>query len=150
MRLEDFLDPRAINLELRGATKESVLREMVGLLGLEPRAADALHHLVLRREQLGSTGFGQGIAIPHARSLVVSRLRLAFGRHRSGVDYGAMDKAPVRVLFLIVAPPHEVSNQYLPILGKVAQLCHRPGVTQRLAALAQPGELLDLLREYGI
>ncbi|MCL4867211.1 MAG: PTS sugar transporter subunit IIA, partial [Gemmatimonadales bacterium] len=106
--------------------------------------------LVLRREQLGSTGFGHGIAIPHARSLVVHRLRLAFGRHPAGVEYGAMDGKPVHSLFLIVAPPHEVSNQYLPILGKVAQLCQQPGVPARLAQLRDVPELFALLESHGL
>ena len=150
MQIQDFLEPSAIRLDLGGSTREAVLREMVALLSLQPRASEALVHLALRREQLGSTGFGLGIAIPHARSLVVHRLRLAFGRHPAGIEYAAMDRAPVRVFFLIVAPPHEVSNQYLPILGKVAQLCQHPGVPARLANLPDPAALFALLNEYGL
>lgn len=150
MRIQDFLDPSAIRPDLSGATKDAVLREMVALLRLDPRATENLVHLVLRREQMGSTGFGHGIAIPHARSLVVNRLRLAWGRHPTGVEFDAMDKAPVRVLFLIVAPPHEVSNQYLPILGKVAQLCQHPGVPARLAGIQDSAQLFALLSEHGL
>ncbi len=150
MRLQDFLDPAAISLALRGTTKDEVLEEMVALLRLDPRATQALGQLVRRREQLGSTGFGRGIAIPHARSLVVNRLRVAFGRHVAGVEFGAMDQAPVRAIFLIVAPPHEVSNQYLPVLGKVAQLCQQPDVPERLATLQGPDDLFQLLADRGI
>jgi len=150
MRIRDFLDPSAIGLDIQGTTKDAVLREMIALLRLESRAEDALHHLVLRREHLGSTGFGQGIAIPHARSLVVSRLRVAFGRHRHGIEYTAMDRAPVHALFLIVAPPHEVSQQYLPVLGKVAQLCQQPGVPAALASLPDAAGLFSLLEAHGL
>ena len=75
--------------------------------------------MLKRRENLGSTGIGQGFAIPHCRSLVVNRLRLAYGRKVNGIEFNAIDGAPVYNLFLIVAPPLEVSNQYLPVLGKI-------------------------------
>jgi len=150
MRLQDFLDPSAISLTLQGTTKEAILDEMVGLLRLDPRATATLAQLVRRREQLGSTGFGRGIAIPHARSLSVNRLRVAFGRHPDGIEFAAMDQAPVHAIFLIVAPPHEVSNQYLPVLGRVAQFCQQPDVPERLAALQTPTELLALLAERGV
>lgn len=150
MRLQDFLEPQAVSMALAGDTKEAVLDEMVGLLRLDPRSAATLGQLVRRREQLGSTGFGRGIAIPHARSLVVNRLRVAFGRHPGGIDYAAMDHARVHSLFLIVAPPHEVSNQYLPVLGKVAQFCQAPDIPGRLATLTSADDLFRLLDERGI
>jgi len=149
MHLQEFLDPAAIALDLRSTTKDQVLDEMVGLLHLDPRATQTLGQLVRRREQLGSTGFGRGIAIPHARSLVVNRLRVAFGRHRTGVEFAAMDQAPVHAIFLIVAPPHEVSNQYLPVLGKVAQLCQQPDIPALLANVETPADLMALLASRG-
>jgi mannitol/fructose-specific phosphotransferase system IIA component (Ntr-type) len=90
---------------------------------------------------------GHGIAIPHCRSLVVNRLRVAFGRKRTGIDFKAIDDKPVSYFFLIVAPPLEVSNQYLPVLGKVAQLCREPDVPKRLIEIETPAEFLDLLDE---
>ena len=61
--------------------------------------------MLKRRENLGSTGIGRGIAIPHARSLVVNRLRVAFGRKEEGIDYKAIDDKPAQFFFMIVAPP---------------------------------------------
>ena len=84
--------------------------------------------MLKRRENLGSTGIGRGIAIPHCRSLVVNKLRVAFGRKTDGVDFKAIDEKPVHFFFLIVAPPLEVSNQYLPVLGKIAQFSKEPDV----------------------
>ncbi len=100
-----------------------------------------------RREHLGSTGIGRGIAIPHCRSLVVNRLRLAFGRHKEGVEYQTIDGKPAYHFFLIVAPPLEISNQYLPVLGKIAQVANQPDVPGRLAALTSPEEFFRLLEE---
>jgi mannitol/fructose-specific phosphotransferase system IIA component (Ntr-type) len=118
---------------------------MVGLLQLEPRARDVLLTLLRKREALGSTGIGSGVAIPHARSLVVDRLRVAFGRKAGGLEFGAVDGQPVRFVFLIVAPPLEVSNQYLPVLGRIAQFCRNGENLARLEALKEPSELLDAL-----
>jgi mannitol/fructose-specific phosphotransferase system IIA component (Ntr-type) len=118
---------------------------MVSLLRLEPRARDVLLNLLRKREALGSTGIGSGVAIPHARSLVVDRLRVAFGRKPSGLEFGAVDGQPVRFLFLIVAPPLEVSNQYLPVLGRIAQFCRNGENLARLEALREPAELLNAL-----
>ena|ERR1043166_5737072 len=150
MRLADFLDPSAVKLDLAATSKDAVLDELVGLLRLEERSRQQLVTLLRRREVLGSTGFGRGIAIPHCRALALVRLRLAFGRHRTGLEYDAVDRRPVHVFFLIVAPPTEVSNQYLPVLGKIAQFAQMPEVPERLRNLQTTEELFGLLDERGV
>ena len=108
-----------------------------------------LFKMLKRRENLGSTGIGRGIAIPHCRSLVVNKLRVAFGRKKEGVDFKAIDEKPVHFFFLIVAPPLEVSNQYLPVLGKIAQFSKEPDVPARLLELTEPKQFLALLEGKG-
>jgi mannitol/fructose-specific phosphotransferase system IIA component (Ntr-type) len=78
---------------------------------------------------------------------VVSKLRVAFGRKRDGVDFRAIDDKPVHFFFLIVAPPLEVSNQYLPVLGKIAQFSKEADVPQRLLDLTSPAQFMALLEE---
>ena len=114
MELREFFSEDAIKLELEGETKDDILKELIGLLKLDEKSEGMLFKMLKRRENLGSTGIGRGIAIPHCRSLVVNKLRVAFGRKPSGVDFKAIDEKPVNFFFLIVAPPLEVSNQYLP------------------------------------
>ncbi len=150
MRLRDFLAPDAIRVDLDAATREDVLRELVALLQVSPADADTLLRVLLRREGIGSTGVGRGIAIPHCRSVVVDRVRLAFGRHPAGLDYAAIDGRPVHHFFLILAPPLEISNLYLPILGRIAQFAKDPAVPERLMQLQTPDELLALLDEKGV
>lgn len=150
MELKDFFSPDAIDLELRAASKDEVLAELVGLLKLDERATGTLLRIVQRRERLGSTGIGRGIAIPHCRSLVVNRLRLAFGRQTSGIEYQAIDNEPAYHFFLIVAPPLEVSNQYLPVLGRIAQLAKEPDVPDLLTSLRSPTDFWRLLKEKGV
>jgi nitrogen PTS system EIIA component len=150
MILRDFFDIDTVQLDLQAETKDDILKELIALLELDEKSEGILFKMLKRRENLGSTGIGQGIAIPHCRSLVVERLRLAFGRKPSGVDYKAIDDRPVQNFFLIVAPPLEVSNQYLPVLGKIAQFAKEPDVPERLSRLESPEEFLSLLEEKSI
>jgi mannitol/fructose-specific phosphotransferase system IIA component (Ntr-type) len=147
MRLRELFTPDVVKLDLQADSKDDLLKELVGLLSLDEKAEATLFKTLKRRENLGSTGIGKGIAIPHCRSLVVSRLRLAYGRKISGVDFNAIDGAPVHNFFLIVAPPLEVSNQYLPVLGKIAQFCKDSEVTDQLLALGSKDEFLALLEQ---
>jgi nitrogen PTS system EIIA component len=150
MHLADFFAPGTVSLSLRASTKDDILEELVGLLRVDAQSHATLLRTLKRREALGSTGVGRGIAIPHCRSLVVERLRLAFGRHPQGVPYQAIDDRPAHNFFLIVAPPLEVSNQYLPVLGRIAQFAKEPEIDERLAALTSPEAFFDLLREKGV
>ena len=150
MRLREFFSPEAIALGMRAGSKDEILAELVGLLRTDERSAGTLLRILQRRENLGSTGVGRGIAIPHGRSLVVSRLRLAFGHKPGGIEFQAIDGRPVFSLFLIVAPPLEISNQYLPVLGKIAQFAKEPDVPDRLAALTSPEDFFRLLDEKGV
>jgi len=150
VHLREFFSEDAIDLNLKATDKDDVLKEMVGLLRLDEKSDAMLYKMLKRRETLGSTGIGQNIAIPHCRSLVVNRLRVAFGRKLEGIDFKAIDDKPVNYLFLIVAPPLEVSNQYLPVLGKIAQFAKEPDVPERLARLKTGAEFLQLLEEKGI
>ncbi len=147
MRLREFFSADAIKLNLEGTTKDELLKELIGLLSLDEKSDGMLFKMLKRRENLGSTGIGRGIAIPHCRSLVVSRLRVVFGRKPAGVDFKAIDDKPVHDFFLIVAPPMEVSNQYLPVLGKIAQFAKEPDVPDNLGKLESPEDFLRLLEQ---
>ena len=150
MELREFLAEDAIQLDLKGESKDEILKELIGLLNVDEKSQGILFKMLKRRENLGSTGIGKGIAIPHCRSLVVNRLRVAFGRKPEGLDFRAIDEQPVHNIFLIVAPPLEVSNQYLPVLGKIAQFSKEPDVAGRLQQIGTPREFLQLLEAKGI
>ena len=149
MELREFFSEDAVKLDLVGTTKDDILKELIGLLKLDEKSEGMLFKMLKRRENLGSTGIGRGIAIPHCRSLVVNKLRVAFGRKKGGVDFKAIDEKPVNFFFLIVAPPLEVSNQYLPVLGKIAQFSKEPDVPQRLMEITEPRQFIQLLEEKG-
>lgn len=150
MQLREFFNEGLIELALEGETKEEILKGLAKLLGLGEKSEQILVKMLKRRENLGSTGIGRGIAIPHCRSLVVDRLRVAFGRKPGGIEFKSIDGQPARHFFLIVAPPLEVSNQYLPVLGRIAQFSKEPDVPERLDVLKSPQEFLALLEEKGV
>ncbi|MBI4513610.1 MAG: PTS sugar transporter subunit IIA [Gemmatimonadetes bacterium] len=150
MLLRELFGVDAIELGLKGERKDELLKELVSLLRLDERSAGTLLQMLRRREALGSTGVGRGIAIPHCRSGVVDGVRVAFGRKPGGIDFQAIDGQPVRHFFLIVAPPLEVSNLYLPVLGRIAQLCKERDVPARLDAVRTAAEFLAFLEERGV
>jgi len=150
MHLRELFTTATVKLDLESETKDDILKEMVSLLSVDAEAEKVLFKTIARRENLGSTGIGNGIAIPHCRSLLVSELHIAYGRKPSGVDFDAIDRDLVYHFFVIVAPPLETSNHYLPVLGRVAQFAREPNVAGALMALVNPKGFLDLLNEKAL
>jgi len=146
--LEAF-DPALFLPNLSSSDKDGVLSELVTCVagcGLV-RDANPLLEMLKSRERLGSTGIGHGIAVPHGRSLAVQRLVAGFARHPSGVPWGAVDGEPVRMVFLILAPPLEQPNLYLPFLGRVVESVHEPERRTRLSRVRTFEEFREALRD---
>jgi mannitol/fructose-specific phosphotransferase system IIA component (Ntr-type) len=121
MNLTSLLTKDRINLELKPGKKDEVIKDLVYSI---KKAADAelIVSTLLKREELGSPGCGMGTPTPHCRSLVVDKLEISIGRTTKPINYNAIDKKPVSLLFLIIAPPQDPGNQYLLTLGKVVQI----------------------------
>jgi mannitol/fructose-specific phosphotransferase system IIA component (Ntr-type) len=149
MKLVEFFSPDEVDLHLDASGKEEALKELVELLSVNEKSEE-LFRLLKKRENLGSTGIGKGVAIPHCRSLVVDRLRVVYGRKAEGLDFGAIDGKPVHHLFLIVAPPVEISNQYLPVLGKIAQFCKDPRNLSSLDEVESAEDFFGVLEQAGV
>src|SRR3989442_15128360 len=147
VQLREFFSKDAVNLQLTSTTKDEVLKELIALLKLDDKADATLYKMLRRRETLGSTGIGQGIAIPHCRSLVVSRLRVAFGRKLEGIDFKAIDDRPVHYFFLIVAPPPGASIRNFPASARTPQFPKEPKVPTRSRKPPPPGQSLKRLAE---
>jgi mannitol/fructose-specific phosphotransferase system IIA component (Ntr-type) len=149
MELHELFNSANVKLQLESGEKDDVLMELIGLLQLDDKAKEMLFKMLKKRENLGSTGIGKGFAIPHCRSLVVDKLNVAFGRHLKGLDFNSIDGKPAHYFFLIVAPPVEISNYYLPVLGKVAQFCKTPDITSKLDKMDSVDDFLKLLDKSG-
>lgn len=142
----EFLTAESVQLDMLASNREVALEAMVGLLQLRERSRTTLLRLLARRELLGSTAVGRGIAIPHCRSLVVPRVRMAYARLKEPLPWDSIDGEPVRHIFLIVAPPVEVSNQYLPTLGQLARATRQPEFRAALDAALTGDDIARLLQ----
>lgn len=125
MKLSSFTNAKLIDLDLPATDKDSVIASMVGILSRSPNLTNKDQFLrdVLAREELVTTGVGYGVAFPHAKSESVKSVVFAFGRVRDGVDFGALDGEPVRLIFLIGAPKHqEPPRVYLNLMARLSFL----------------------------
>ena len=147
MKPSDFLTPDLIRLNLQSSTKEEVLKELVWILDVREEYRPILLDMVLQREALGSTGLGEGVAIPHGRSLIVNHLHLVCGISKKGIYFQAIDRKKVHLFFLVIAPHREVSNQYLPLLGSIAKLASDPENIERLRNAETPEQCLEILEQ---
>ena len=109
---------------LHGKDKDEVLNELVDLYREAKliKNSEIILEMLHKRESLGSTGIGKGVAIPHGRSTAVETVHIAFGKTDNGINYGAIDKKPVKFFFMVLAPPQEHTSKYLPALGKLVEV----------------------------
>ncbi len=150
IRLGDFLSPATVKLNLTGTDRDSVLAELVSLIpeiADQPDAQATLLRALIEREQLHSTGIGDGIALPHARNALVglvNRPVIVFGRHPAGIPYGAIDGLPARLFFLLIAP---TVTQHLAMLARISRLLRDPKLRQSLLEAKTPDQVVTLIRE---
>ncbi len=111
MKLSDFVVRDAILVDLQATGKEDAIREIVQSLcqagTLAEGDAESVIRAILNREELGSTGIGQGVAVPHTRHPKAESLIGTVALSRKGVDFAALDGDPVDILFLLVSPPNQ-------------------------------------------
>jgi mannitol/fructose-specific phosphotransferase system IIA component (Ntr-type) len=148
--LSELISPATINLNLKATDRDSVLAELVAqvpAIANLPEARQTLLRALQEREQLHSTGIGDGIALPHARNALVGLVDqpvIVFGRHAQGIPYGAIDDAPAQLFFLLVAP---TVTQHLAVLARVSRLLRTPKVRQELLAADSAKKVLAIVRE---
>ena len=148
--LSGLLRAEQIQLNLRGTDKASVLREMSGLvpeLRDEAAAREAFIQSLLERERLHTTGIGEGIALPHARNAMGGLLKrplLVFGRHLQGLEYGALDKRPVQLLFLLASPQ---LTDHLAMLARLSRVLRDVKLRNALLTAKRNEEIAPMLDE---
>lgn len=150
VRLGGLTRPELIFPELPATDRSQVLRafsERIARQGLV-RNAEELYQRLWEREQLGSTGIGSGIAIPHCKIKGLSRGVVAIGLVPEGVDFAAVDGRPVKVLFLVVSPS-ESPAEHLQILAAISRWVKTDQHAEKLLALRDPQAIFDFLRQEG-
>jgi len=149
MIVSDYLDEKfcVMNLEAedtKGAVKE-ITEKLAGsgkLLNQEKFIKD-----VLERESLGSTGIGNNVAIPHARTDAVRGFIIGFGKSKTGIEFNALDGDKVRLVFLMGADPDEL-NLYLRILAELSKLLMNNFFRQALVSAANEKEVMDIIKKF--
>jgi fructose-specific phosphotransferase system IIA component len=149
MRLVELIDERSMTLDLTADDREKVIETLVLSLHKAGRISELEPVLdsVIERERALSTGVGQGVAVPHATVDGLDGAVVAFGRHSTGVEFGALDELPVDLIFLLLAPSEEISL-HLKLLSRVSRLCNKPEFREALRAADDPAQILNIIREH--
>ncbi len=136
--------------ELRARSKDGILKELTAALVKCDlvRDGDLVLDMLRQREALGSTGIGKGVAIPHGRSLAVSEMVVLFARSTKGVKFDAVDGKSVHLFFLIVAPPNDRANLYLPFLGRLVEILKSKKNRDLLLSAPSFEDVSELLRSH--
>ncbi|PYM15325.1 MAG: PTS fructose transporter subunit IIA [Verrucomicrobia bacterium] len=148
--ISDLICLDTIELRLRGRQRDDVLSELVARIPEIVDRSEARHTLLRalqEREQLHSTGIGDGVALPHARNALVGLVEkpvVVFGRHDQGIAYGAIDAQPAKLFFLLVTT---TVTQHLQILARISRLVRDPKLRQNLTTSNKPEKVLALIRE---
>jgi PTS system nitrogen regulatory IIA component len=148
MRLTDLLDQELILTELDGQNKRDVLNEFAALLYEHKKIRDQNEFLevILAREALGSTGIGEGIAIPHGKLKSLNHLVLCFGISRKGIDFDAMDGEPVHIFFVLIAP-EDSPGDHLKALARISRVLKNSSFRERLIKSRTQEEIYSQIQE---
>jgi len=148
MIITDFLKEDCILVNLRSKEKKEALSELLGLLKKNGYIKDSEEILetVLDREKLGSTGIGQGIAVPHAKTDQIENLVGAVGISDTGISFNSLDGEPVNIMFLIIAPTKSI-GLHLKALAKIARLLKNRTFRNALRSAKTPAEVINIIKE---
>lgn len=146
MKVQDLLQKNAILIELNSIDKKEVLNQMArfmaSLYGLQD--GDGISQKILERETDMSTGIGYGIAIPHARIAGIDRLYMVAARHKTGIDFNAIDEQPVHLLFMMISPMN-TSAEHTQILSSLSRIMSYEDVRKKLLNANTAEQFLDVL-----
>ncbi|HTB21647.1 MAG TPA: PTS sugar transporter subunit IIA [bacterium] len=146
MRISDFLVPEAVLLDLKSTTKQEVLSELLQPLAKAGRIADAkkMVDVLLEREELGSTGIGGRIAIPHGKAAQVKELAASLGVSKAGISFDALDGEPVNLFIALVAPEGS-AGLHLKALARISSLLKDKAFKKALLSAATREDVLRLI-----
>lgn len=148
MKISELLDMSAIVADLGGTGKKEILTELTDALVQSGTSLsrDDILKVLMERERLGSTGIGDGVAIPHGKLKDLDRLLISFGLSRQGVDFDSMDGKPAHLFFLLVAPEESV-GVHLKTLARISKLLKSSTVRERLQSAVDSEEIHRIIAE---
>ncbi len=148
MAIVDMLTPEVIKVPLVSRNKDEVLKELVEILAKAGKISNLERALdaIKKREDMGSTGLEEGIAVPHAKTDTVDKLTMAIGISPEGVEFDALDGKPSHIFFLMLAPPDQ-SGPHIQALAEIARMARSKAFINALKNAKSSEEVLNLFKE---
>ena len=145
MKISDFLNPELILPELAARTKEEVLMELAERIArnFSGVSAEKLLRILKEREKLGSTGIGDGFAIPHGKSTAIGQMIISFGRSRAGIPFDSLDGKPAHYFFVLIAPENSAGD-HLKALAKISRFLKNSLFKENLAKAESQGGIAEI------
>jgi nitrogen PTS system EIIA component len=146
MKISEILRQDFIIADLSGKDKQSILTELTNFLEVNGaiKNKDALYSALVEREKLGSTGIGENVAIPHAKSEEIDQILTLFGRSVEGIDFDSLDKKPVHFVCLVVAPTHSTGH-HLKALARISRLLKNQNLRDGILKAQDKNEIYSIL-----
>ena len=142
MKLVDILRESCVIADIKGTTKREILFELVETLKKANLINDinSVVEIIIEREKLGSTGIGDGVAIPHGKMNKLNTILCVAGRSKEGVDFDAVDRQPVHIIFLVLAP-EDSASLHLKVLSRISKVLRDPSFRKKILKLADAHDI---------
>ncbi len=148
MKIADILRPECVLSDIQATTKKDILEELARPLAREYHLdLEEVVTVLQNREKLGSTGIGEGVAIPHGKVNTLKGVAAAIGRSSRGLDFEAIDGKPCHIFFMLMAPSNSAS-QHVKALARASMLLKDPALRQKLMGTRSSGELYQVIIDY--
>ncbi len=150
MKLTDFFVCESLIPELQATDRNGVIRELVNALAqhgaIRKSAVETIARIAIKRENEGSTGFGKGVAVPHVKYDGIGRMAATIGRSSAGVDFAALDRAPVYTVVLLVSPSND-PDAHLAAMEQIFRQLQRDNFRRFLRQADTREAIIELLKE---
>jgi nitrogen PTS system EIIA component len=146
MKISELLNTKLVIADLKAGDKQQALEEMVACLAAARHGIDAqdLYNVLIEREKLGSTGIGNGIAIPHGKLEGLDTICLVFARSTAGIEFDSLDGKPVHLIFMLVAPSNS-AGVHLKALARLSRLLKEKNFRDDLIGASDAGALYGII-----
>jgi fructose-specific phosphotransferase system IIA component len=148
MQLSNKIKKSAILMQMHSSSKDEALEELVDLLcsAWNLKERNTILEAIIKREEKQSTGVGLGLAVPHAKTPVVDKLYVAFGRSVQGIDFDSSDGEPARIFFILISP-RDVSGPHIKALAGISRLIKHEDFRAALLACGDDKDFIDLVKK---
>ena len=146
VKIINYLEKDRINLDLKSKNKTDIIKELMNTMKDSDKisSVDKALASLFYREELGTTGIGKGVAIPHAKTDAVTELLVGFGISKEGINYGSMDEEPVKIFFIFLSPL-DGNQEYLKILARISRLIREEKFRNNLLAAETAEKVIEII-----